>query len=125
MKDEETEGLFQAYEETTIEIIQSEKQIEDLGWNEYFVITAWNPFSKQLSLDENRRRNSELENDLLTVNAELLKAIGRSNDWKWFEESLAVRNMSLSEIVQVAKKYQQNAIFQVTTEGRKVISCID
>jgi hypothetical protein len=125
MKDEKTEGLFQAYEETTIEIIQSEKQIEDLGWNEYFVITAWNPFSKQLSLDENRRRNSELENDLLAVNAELLKAIGRSNDWKWFEESLAVRNMSLSEIVQVAKKYQQNAIFQVTTEGRKVISCID
>ena len=125
MKDEKTEGLFQAYEETTIEIIQSEKQIEDLGWNEYFVITAWNPFSKQLSLDENRRRNSELEQDLLTVNAELLKAIGRSNDWKWFEESLAVRNMSLSEIVQVAKKYQQNAIFQVTTEGRKVISCID
>ena len=125
MKDEKTEGLFQAYEETTIEIIQSEKQIEDLGWIEYFVITAWNPFSKQLSLDENRRRNSELENDLLAVNAELLKAIGRSNDWKWFEESLAVRNMSLSEIVQVAKKYQQNAIFQVTTEGRKVISCID
>ena len=125
MKDKETEGLFQAYEETTIEIIQSEKQIEDLGWNEYFVITAWNPFSKQLSLDENRRRNRELENDLLAVNAELLKAIGRSNDWKWFEESLAVRNMSLSEIVQVAKKYQQNAIFQVTTEGRKVISCID
>ena len=125
MKDEKTEGLFQAYEETTIEIIQSEKQIEDLGWNEYFVITAWNPFSKQLSLDENRRRNRELENDLLAVNAELLKAIGRSNDWKWFEESLAVRNMSLSEIVQVAKKYQQNAIFQVTTEGRKVISCID
>ena len=125
MKDEKPEGLFQAYEETTIEIFQSEKQIEDFGWIEYFVITAWNPFSKQLSLDENRRRNSELENDLLAVNAELLKAIGRSNDWKWFEESLAVRNMSLSEIVQVAKKYQQNAIFQVTTEGRKVISCID
>ena len=125
MKDEKTEGLFQAYEETTIEIIQSEKQIEDLGWNEYFVITAWNPFSKQLSLDENRRRNSELENDLLAVNAELLKAIGRSNDWKWFEESFAVRNIALKEIIQKARKYQQNAIFQVTTEGRKVISCID
>ena len=125
MKDEETEGLLQAYEETTIEIIQSEKQIEDLGWNEYFVITAWNPFSKQLSLDENRRRNSELEKDLLALRAELLKAIGRSNDWKWFEESFAVRNIALKEIIQKARKYQQNAIFQVTTEGRKVISCID
>ena len=125
MKDEKTEGLFQAYEETTIEIFQSEKQIEDLGWSEYFVITAWNPLSEQLSLDENRRRNGELEKDLLAARAEFLKAIGRSNDWKWFEESFAVRNIDLSEIVQKAKKYQQNAIFQITTEGRKVISCID
>ena len=125
MKDEKTEGLFQAYEETTIEIFQSEKQIEDLGWSEYFVITAWNPLSEQLSLDENRRRNGELEKDLLAARAEFLKAIGRSNDWKWFEESFAVRNIDLSEIVQKAKKYQQNAIFQITTKGRKVISCLD
>lgn len=125
MKDEKTEGLFQSYEETTIEIFQSEKQIEDLSWSEYFVITAWNPFSEQLSLDENRRRNSELEKDLLAVRGELLKAIGRSNDWRWFEESFAVRNMSLSEIVEVAKKYQQNAIFHITPEGRRVISCLD
>ena len=125
MKDEKTEGLFQAYKETTIEIFQSEKQIEDLGWSEYFVITAWIPSSEQLSLDENRNRNSELEKDLLAVNAELLNAIGRSNDWKWFEESFAVRNIALNEIIQKAKKYQQNAIFQITTKGRKVISCID
>ena len=125
MKDKEIEGLFQAYEETTIEIFQSEKQIEDLGWNEYFVITAWNPLSEQLSLDENRRRNSELEKDLLEAKAELLKAIGRSHDWKWFEESFAVRNIDVNEIVQKAKKYEQNAIFQITTEGRKVISCLD
>jgi Protein of unknown function (DUF3293) len=125
MKDEKTEGLFQAYEETKIEIFQSEKQIVDLGWIEYFVITAWNPFSKQLSLGENRRRNSELEKDLSAVRAELLKAIGHSNDWKWFEESFAVRNIKVHEIVQIARKYQQNAIFQITTEGRKVISCIN
>lgn len=80
MKDEKTEGLFQAYEQTAIEIFQSDKQSENMGWNEYFVITAWNPFSKPLPLDENRRRNSDLEQDLLAVNAELLKAIGRSND---------------------------------------------
>ena len=119
------DDLFQAYEETTIDIIQSENQLKDLGWNEYFVITAWNPFSEPLSLDENRRRNSELEKDLLELRADLLKAIGRSDDWKWFEESFAVRNINLREIVQMAVKYQQNALFQITTEGRKVISCID
>jgi hypothetical protein len=119
------DDLFQAYEETTIDIIQSENQLKDLGWDEYFVITAWNPFREPLSLDENRRRNSELEKDLLGLRADLVKAIGRSDDWKWFEESFAVRNIDVNEIVQKAKKYEQNAIFQITTEGRKVISCRD
>jgi Protein of unknown function (DUF3293) len=125
MDEVSNEALFQAYEETTIEIFQSENQLKDLGWNEYFVITAWNPFSEPLSLDENRHRNSELEKDLMGLRAELLKAIGRSKNWKWFEESFAVRDINLSEIVQMAMKYQQNAIFQITTEGRKIISCID
>ena len=125
MKDENTDALFQAYGETTIEIFQSEKQLDDLGWDEYFVITAWNPCSQELALAENRSRNIELDKELLVAGAELLKAIGRSNDWRWFEESFAVRKISLIEIFQKAKKYQQNAIFHITNEGRKVISCIN
>jgi hypothetical protein len=58
------DDLKQAYEETTIEIFYSENQLKDLGWNEYFVITAWNPFSKELSISENRARNIALEQDL-------------------------------------------------------------
>lgn len=125
MRNKKTEGIFHAYKETTIEIFQSEKHIKDLGWSEYFVITAWNPFSKKLSLAENRQRNIELEKDLLYARAEILKAIGRSDDWKWFEESFAVRDIDMIEIVRIAKKYQQNAIFQLSSEGRKVIPCID
>jgi hypothetical protein len=124
MKEMSNDTLFQAYEGTTIEIFQSENQLKDLGWNEYFVITAWNPFSQELELDENRRRNDELEKELLGLGAELLKAVGRSHDWKWFEESFAVRKMSLGEMTQLATKYQQNAIFHITSEGKKVISCI-
>ena len=119
------EALFQAYEETTIEIFQSENQLKDLGWKEYFVITAWNPFSKELSLIENRARNIALHQELLEMGAELLKAVGRSNDWIWFEESFAVKGISQSKMIQMAKKYQQNAIFQISIGQRKVISCID
>lgn len=125
MKNKKTEGIFHAYKETKIEIFQSEKHIKDLGWSEYFVITAWNPFSKKLSLAENRQKNIELEKDLLYARAEILKAIGRSDDWKWFEESFAVRDIDMIEIVRIAKKYQQNGIFQLSSEGRKVIPCID
>jgi hypothetical protein len=65
MEEMSNDALFQAYEGTTIEIFQSENQLKVLGWNEYFVITAWNPFSQELELDENRRRNDELEKELL------------------------------------------------------------
>ena len=125
MDEVSNEALFQAYEETTIEIFQSENQLKDLGWKEYFVITAWNPFSKELSLTENRRRNDELEKELLDLGAELMKAVGRSHDWKWLEESFAVRGISQMEIIQIAKKYQQNAIFKISNGERKVISCLD
>jgi Protein of unknown function (DUF3293) len=125
MDEVSNEALFQAYEETTIEIFQSENQLKDLGWKEYFVITAWNPFSKELSLIENRRRNDELEKDLLGLRTELMKAVGRSHDWKWLEESFAVRGISQMEIIQIAKKYQQNAIFKISNGERKVISCLD
>jgi Protein of unknown function (DUF3293) len=125
MDEVSSEALFQAYEETTIEIFKSENQLKDLGWKEYFVITAWNPFSKELSLTENRARNIALHQELLEMGAELLKAVGRSNDWNWFEESFAVKGISQSKMIQMAKKYQQNAIFQISIGQRKVISCID
>jgi len=125
MDEVSNEALFQAYEETTIEIFLSENQLKDLGWKEYFVITAWNPFSKELSLTENRARNIALHQELLEMGAELLKAVGRSNDWMWLEESFAVNGISQSKMIQLAKKYQQNAIFQISIGQRKVISCID
>ena len=125
MDEVSNEALFQAYEETTIEIFLSENQLKDLGWKEYFVITAWNPFSKELSLTENRARNIALHEELLEMGAELLKAVGRSNDWMWLEESFAVKGISQSKMIQMAKKYQQNAIFQISIGQRKVISCID
>ena len=125
MDEVSNEALFQAYEETTIEIFLSENQLKDLGWKEYFVITAWNPFSKELSLTENRARNIALHQELLEMGAELLKAVGRSNDWMWLEESFAVKGISQSKMIQLAKKYQQNAIFQISIGQRKVISCID
>jgi hypothetical protein len=125
MDEVSNEALFQAYEETTIEIFQSENQLKDLGWKEYFVITAWNPFSEELLLTENRARNIALHEELLEMGAELLKAVGRSNDWMWLEESFAVKGISQSKMIQMAKKYQQNAIFQISIGQRKVISCID
>jgi hypothetical protein len=59
------------------------------------------------------------------MGAELLKAIGRSNDWRWLEESFAVHGISQNKMIQMAKKYQQNAIFHISSGKRKVISCVD
>lgn len=125
MEDNSNNDIFQAYEQTVVEIYQSEKQLSELDRAEYFVITAWNPYSQELSLTENRRRNDELQKELMLSGAVIHRAIGRSDDWKWFEESYAVQKIGLIEIVNMAKKYQQNAIFQISSGVKKVISCID
>jgi len=118
------DDLAQLYEATIVEIILDDQELHGLGWAEYFLITAWNPFSKKLSVVENLKRNELLLEDLRTLGAELMRAIGRSPDWEWFEESFAVKKVSLELLIDLAKKYEQNAIFHINKGQRKVISCL-
>ena len=117
-------SLAQSYEETIVEIILDDHEMQGLGWAEYFLITAWNPFSQKLTVTENLKRNELLLEDLRTLGAESMRAIGRSPDWEWFEESFAAKKISLELVVDLAKKYEQNAIFQINQGVRKVISCL-
>ena len=116
--------LHQAYEETVIELFMTEDLLQNFGWEQYFLITAWNPFSKKLSFAENQERNLSLGRDLLQSGASVTKALGRSVDWEWVEESFAVKNINLENVIRLAKKYEQNAIFEVSPNGRKIISCL-
>lgn len=72
-------------------------------------ITAWNPFSKALSLEENTALNSKLEADL--INYTVFPAAGKDTLGEWPPEiSFFVGNISKEQAIFLGKKYEQNAI---------------
>ena len=72
-------------------------------------ITAWNPLPVILSLEENRKRNQELENELISNGMDYSQGIGISADGNWSEESFFVENISIEKANELAKKYGQLA----------------
>lgn len=80
------------------------------------LITAWNPRSETLSLQENNQRNTELEDILLTKNYQYYKAIGQENvsdtktGKKWpDEEGFCILGLNELETEQLAVDFHQNA----------------
>ena len=87
------------------------------------MITAANPFSKLLADDENRIRNQELHLLLIKDYQEILTGIGKDSTGTWAEEGWVVRGGEEEKLILLAKKYEQNAIFKFTQEGREIIDC--
>jgi hypothetical protein len=78
-------------------------------FNSWCFITAWNPFSNALSLEENQRLNSLLEQDL--TNYAVFPAEGKDTIGNWPPEiSFFVGGISKEEAIDLGKKYEQNAI---------------
>lgn len=73
-------------------------------------ITAYNPFSKKLSEDENIMRNKKLES-LLIGNKIFYSGRGESINGDWPpEESFLILEISRRDAIKFAKKFKQNAI---------------
>jgi hypothetical protein len=67
--DQIPEDLNKAYNETIIEVLLNEKTINEFDlfrlWNSsFFIVTAANPYSKQLTENENCERDRRLETKL-------------------------------------------------------------
>jgi hypothetical protein len=72
-------------------------------------ITAWNPFSVELSGEENRKRNKKLESDL--SNYVILEGEGSDPDGDWTpERSFLVLGIPREDALSLAGKYRQAAI---------------
>lgn len=122
------DSLWQSYKETIIEIVLQEKNLSDrqlyeIWRTDFYMITAANPFSKLLTVDENRIRNQELHLLLIKDYQEILTGIGKDSTGAWAEEGWVVRGGEEEKLILLAKKYEQNAIFKFTQEGREIIDC--
>ena len=96
--------------------------LKEQSFDSWCFITAWNPFSKALSLEENTALNSKLEADL--INNTVFPAAGKDTLGEWPPEiSFFVGNISKEQALFLGKKYQQNAIVygDVTTPATLIL----
>jgi hypothetical protein len=89
------------------------------------VITAWNPLGQKCDPEENDALQKQLISDLKTLNLVWHKVVGQAPDGTWSEDSLLVPieadESNFQRIVGLAKKYDQNAIFELTNSTKRII----
>jgi Protein of unknown function (DUF3293) len=74
-------------------------------------ITAWNPFSENLTAADNSAAQISLMKELTELGFSTVPGFGKDPSGKWpGEESLLVIGLSLDEVKQLGIKYRQNAV---------------
>lgn len=75
------------------------------------VITAWNPYSEQLSDADNAKRQSQLMESLSDTGLQTIEALGKhpTSDWPG-EKSIFILGISLSDVSTLGYDFEQNAL---------------
>ena len=121
--------LAAKYQDTVVEIffddaVVNPDELFEIWKSDFYMITASNPFSQIHSENENEERNQVLFNLLHPEHPEILSGLGRSPDGSWAEKGWVVRSSNPEEIIALAKKFEQNAIFKFGSSGKEVIKCL-
>jgi hypothetical protein len=100
--------------------------IKDRGSTSWAFLTAWNPYSRQLSGEENALRQNTLFEKLGSLGLSFLHGAGQDPLGKWPpEESVLIIGAELETAVPLAKEFQQNAIvFGRIGEPAELIWCV-
>lgn len=94
---------------------------DDIASDTFAIVTGWNPASRWLSKDENRRNNQQLRQEIdHTYHVEVL--VG-NRDFSWVEESFAIE-MDRENAIELGKRFNQNAIYFVEKEQLYLLSCL-
>ena len=74
-------------------------------------ITAWNPYSKSLSENENNSRNELLKTELITRSLKFLDGFGQDPAGQWAgEDSFLILGIGLEASKKIGNQFEQNAI---------------
>lgn len=124
------ENIHLAFLNTTFRIlsipiidVRIAKIIPELNYlNSWVFLTARNPLPKILSEAENKRRNLELEEDIMALDLQYKIGVGISEDKKWQEDSFFIENCTEEKANELAIKYGQLAF--VCGERNKPVSLV-
>jgi hypothetical protein len=74
-------------------------------------ITAWNPYSKSLSDEENQSRNDQLKDELIIRSLKFIDGFGQDPLGKWSgEDSFLVLGIELEVSKKLGIQFEQNAV---------------
>ena len=74
-------------------------------------ITAFNPYSKELSAQENKDRNLKLEELIKSLHFDYMRGEGKCGDGDWDgEESFLIFGITEKKASEIGKEFEQNAI---------------
>jgi len=81
-------------------------------------ITAWNPFSQQLTAQENEERHQALIAEIKGRSLSFLPGVGQhpSNNWPG-EQSVLVMGLSLEAAKTLGRRFEQNAVVWTGRDG--------
>ncbi len=119
----ERQQIWSAFESTTI-VQKKEVEIVWAGSGSVrlplptpiHILTAYNPFERVLSNEENAKRHEALRSLLLHRPVQFLSVYGQSIDGQWIEPSYAIHGLSRSEACGLARDIGQRAIFELDDE---------
>lgn len=81
-------------------------------------ITAWNPYSKSLSDEENQARNDQLKNELNIRSLKFIDGFGQDPLGQWSgEDSFLVLGIDLEGSKKLGIQFEQNAIIWSDTDA--------
>lgn len=73
-------------------------------------ITAWNPYSKQMTPSANKKNQNRLIRMLKKQGTKFSFGSGRSEDLKFHEDSILAYGCSRKEAASLGKQFHQNAV---------------
>lgn len=134
--------LIRAYESTDFIVFDTEGFVLRIGERNEAVISlmkrtkvdlaayisAQNPFSRQLTSEENARRHQELLESLKKSNYAFVEGEGRSpvtnENIVWREASVLVMGVSSEEARSIGRKWEQNAIVLILGDGVPILDIL-
>ena len=89
-----------------------------------YIITASNPMDNQLPDNENKQRNAQLQSIIKRSGSLCVPIIGTSEDLSHQETSF-ITDLQSKKVIQLAKKFNQRAIFEINMDNLSIIPCYE
>jgi CBS domain-containing protein len=90
-----------------------------------FIISAENPFEEVLLSNQNDERTSWLRKLLKYRELKFMKVFGKSPHGSWKQVSFAIEGISKKDACELAKKFGQRAIFELTQDDEMRVISVD